>query len=255
MLKIRGISFLSLIVMMWSGFFAHSSTVASEHSESSELRVLIIGEVFANSEIWDNLSELCNRIGGRVSGTVQGDQAQELVTRKFTEFGLLGSKAYVTQHQQELDRIIMMMNLDMVGTPYGYRVHGHEETIPFLTSLAQSMTALGMDPEKVSSRVGIYGDYEPFLIQGVPTMTIRSKLEDEMGRYYHTAGDTFDKLNFKSLSECAAVVAVTLMEMANTEEVIGTRMPPERVKDILIENNLKEPLKYQGNWPFDETHE
>lgn len=492
MLKFKEASFFSLLFLIWSGFSAHNSSVASEPSESSQLRALIIGEVFASSEIRANLSMLCNEIGGRVSGTAPGDQAQDFVLQKLSdygldyvrlesfgllgwervsarasavspkekelsgialaytpttlpggvtapvidvgtghprefeqlgeeirgkiallrvgtlpgerwlhrsekmthcigygaagmllrtnvtgdlprtgtcqygklstipgmgiskedgdwlvwmlekgedvvvnihmknrvgqaqaanvigeirgrekpdelvivgahldswdlgtgavdngtgsavvleaarvlakcgerpkrtirfilfmgeEFGLVGSKTYVALHHKELDRIIMMMNLDMVGRPYGYRVHGHEEAIPFLTSLAQSMKGLGMDPEKVSSRVGIFGDYEPFMIQGVPTMTIRSKLEDDVGRYYHTAGDTFDKLNFQSLNECAAIVAVTLMEMANAEEKIGTRMPQERVKKMLIEHNLKEPLEHQGNWPFDEAHE
>jgi hypothetical protein len=127
--------------------------------------------------------------------------------------------------------------------------------LPFLTKLASSLRNLGMKPEKVTNRVSIYGDYGPFMIQGVPTMMPRSTLENEMGRYYHTAGDTYDKLDFKSLNECAAVVAVTLMELADAGERISERKLPDQVEAMFIEHDLKNTLEMQGLWPFHGSNE
>lgn len=166
------------------------------------------------------------------------------------ELGLYGSKAYVEQHRDEMDNILMMMNLDMSGDPYGYSLIGVPEASPFFETLAANLKHIGMDEDKVSSGVWLHSDHQAFLIEGVPTMSVASSLRPEQGRYYHSAGDTFDKFTERDQNNCAAVVAVTLWELANMPERIAKRKSDSEVKEMLLKNNLKEALEAQKSWKW-----
>jgi hypothetical protein len=165
------------------------------------------------------------------------------------ELGSLGSQAYVDRHSDELDDLAMAVNLDMVGTPRGYAVHGHPEANAFLGSLAEKLCGFDLSPE-ISNGVGLNSDHVSFLLRGVPTMTVNSDLENNMGRHYHTATDTFDKIVRKSLVECSAVVAITLFELADAEDRIAQRLSRDQLRDLLVKNNLREALEASGLWSF-----
>ena len=67
---------------------------------------------------------------------------------------------------------------------------------------------------------------------------------------YHTAADTFDKVNKKYLSEAAAVVNCLLYTVSNQTEVEFSRKSPEETAEMLKKFGLDTRLKKQKEWPF-----
>lgn len=165
------------------------------------------------------------------------------------EQGLYGSKAYVKAHAGELKNILFMMNLDMVGKPSGFRLSGADEAVPFFKRLAGRLKFAGMT-DAVPSRMGLHSDHQPFMIAGVPTGGLSSKLDDEQGRYYHSAGDTFDKAKREYLNECAAVASVALLEIADAAKRPAPHLTPAQVKARLERDGQREALELEGQWPF-----
>ncbi|MCZ6691640.1 MAG: M28 family peptidase [Planctomycetota bacterium] len=163
------------------------------------------------------------------------------------EFGLYGSKAYVKEHADELDGIALMVNLDMVGRPTGLGLGGVDAALPIFRKIAAGMRELGVRSE-VTNRAALHSDHQPFLLEGVPTASVRTKLEDDQLKYYHSAGDTIDKAIPKDLTDCAAVAALLVWEAANLPVRPAPRLAPDQVKEILIRDNLKEALELQGSW-------
>lgn len=162
------------------------------------------------------------------------------------EQGLYGSKAYVKAHEAELGNIALMLNLDMVGDPKGYSLYGADEAVPFFKDLAKR---LKLD-ENVGSTMSLHSDHQPFMMAGVPTGGLATALDPDQGRYYHSAGDTFDKAKGEYLDRCAAYATVALLEVANADERPAPRLTPEQVKERLERDGQREALELEGQWPF-----
>ncbi len=158
------------------------------------------------------------------------------------EEGLCGSRAYAAQHAGELSRTRAMINCDMTGVPVGVRVMGHKEADPFLTALMSALEGFDL-PMGISHRAGLYGDHQPFLLDGVPVVMPMTRLDGDGDKYYHTAGDTFDKItNFRQLSMCAAVVSVVACELAWPKARPIERLDENGVRALIKENKLEEAL-------------
>ncbi|HVO77136.1 MAG TPA: M28 family peptidase, partial [Candidatus Bathyarchaeia archaeon] len=164
------------------------------------------------------------------------------------EPGLCGSNAYAASHEAELPRCRGMINCDMVGTPLGIRVMGHEEARSFFEELAKSLAAFELTAP-LSFKAGIYGDQQAFLIRGVPVVVPVTHLEDESARYYHTAADTYDKVELKSLPPCAAFVGVLALELAWPERRPIEALDDAGVKKLVRDNDLEGVLGIWGDYP------
>jgi len=88
MLKHKAILTLYLFSVLVIGSSLFGEEITDESAFNLTLRARIMGDVFTSSQIRANLSVLCNEIGGRVSGTEQGNQAQEFCLQKLSEYGL-----------------------------------------------------------------------------------------------------------------------------------------------------------------------
>jgi len=164
------------------------------------------------------------------------------------EPGLCGSNAYAAAHETELSKCRGMINCDMVGTPLGIRVMGHEETRAFFEELVKALPGFELTAP-LSFRAGIYGDQQAFLIRGVPVVIPVSHLEDESARYYHTAADTYDKVDLKSLSPCAAFVGAIALELAWPEKRPIESLDEAGVKKLVHDNDLEAVLGLWGDYP------
>jgi hypothetical protein len=162
------------------------------------------------------------------------------------ESGLYGSMAYAAAHEAELPHCRAMINCDMEGSPLGLRVMGHDEARPFFQSLLESLEAF--EPSAgFSSRFGIHGDHQGFLLRGVPVVVPISHLDDESVRYYHTSADTYDKVKLASLSSDAAFVGAVALEIAWAKERPVGMLDQEAVKRFIRDNKLEEALKVYGH--------
>lgn len=158
------------------------------------------------------------------------------------EVGLCGSHAYVKDHAEELDRICGLLNFDMTGDPYGFWSPGHKEKHPIFAGLAEQLAGIGMT-EAYEHKAGLHSDHQPFMLAGVPVVGLLAKLQGEGGHYYHSVGDTFEKVSQPALGRAAAVAAHTIWAIANAAERPYARLSRDEIETMIDEDDLREALE------------
>jgi len=163
------------------------------------------------------------------------------------ELGLLGAKKYVEMHKN--DKIIAMINMDMTGIPEGFNCMGFDEFIPFLNNLVKKLNGFDLK-QGVQSSPWTNSDHEPFMLAGIPTFTVMAHLDEDMYKYYHEMGDSFDKVNKKYISEAVAVIGVLLKELANNTVIKFQIKSEKEMIDILTNSHIDKTLKRQKEWIY-----
>ncbi len=163
------------------------------------------------------------------------------------ELGLFGSKNYVKVHQDE--DIPLMINMDMTGSPTGFNAMGFDEFIPLLQELADSLQGYDLT-DGVTSRPWTNGDHMPFMLQGIPIITLNARLDENMSHTYHSQTDTFDKVNIKYLSDATAVMTILVQKLANRRDVAFSRKSREDMVNLFKKFGLEQKLKKQNQWPY-----
>jgi len=159
------------------------------------------------------------------------------------ETGLHGSRHYAVTHADELDRVVAVMNFDMAGDPFGFWVPGHADGHPLLASLARDLAPLGMSGE-IHAEPALHSDHQPFMLAGVPIVSLAARLpEGGGGHYYHSAGDTFEKVSLPALYRAAAVAAHTLWGLADVPERPFERMSECEVVAMIEKAGLTEAVE------------
>lgn len=148
------------------------------------------------------------------------------------ERGLLGSKAYVAAHEEELKKIALNINLDMIGTIMGKFiacVSAEEKLVHFITYFAQ-MRGWG-----ISARQGVYSsDSTPFADKGVPALSF-ARLAGGNIAPIHNRYDTMEVLSMERMQEDIAFIAAFTGAMADAIKCPVGREIPEKVKGELDE--------------------
>ncbi len=131
------------------------------------------------------------------------------------ENGLRGGKTYAKEHEAELANHVAAMETDGgAGHPIGINLRAKPEAKAFLAPVAKVLQGIGASIIQMADHTG--ADISPMEPAGVPTI---HPMQD--GRtyfqYHHTAADTLDKVNPKHLAENAAVNAVIIYALANSE--------------------------------------
>lgn len=142
------------------------------------------------------------------------------------EHGLHGSKAYVRDHDDELDDIVAVINLDMPGSPRTLSCFGHPELMEFLESVGQELAGYEITM-KNSAAKGSFSDHAPFMRQGVATMCLWGELGPGV-KHYHSTKDTYDQVDRRATVQSAAVVVVLVRRLADCPQRPSERLaPPE----------------------------
>ena len=85
------------------------------------------------------------------------------------ERGLLGSKAYAAAHEKELEKAVLNINLDMIGTYMGKFIACCSAEEGLVTYLKYLSAELGLG---IEARTGVYSsDSTPFADKGVPAVS------------------------------------------------------------------------------------
>jgi Iap family predicted aminopeptidase len=171
----------------------------------------------------------------------------ELVWFNAEELGLFGSKAYMNAHHAE--PIAAMINMDMPGSPTGFNAMGFDEFVPFLEQLVKDLNGFDLKTGVISSP-WTNSDHVPFMLHGIRSITMNGHLDEEDVRYYHSAGDSFDKARKKYLSEAAAVLSILAVKLANQTQINFRRLSPQQSAELFIRYKLDDRLKRQGEWIF-----
>ncbi len=167
------------------------------------------------------------------------------------ELGLYGSREYVEDRIDEglLDRYAAILNLDVVGSPVGLGAMGRPEAEPFVRHVRDALVTGGFDlDDEMGTGGGIYSDHQPFLMQGIPVLSVRSQQLPEAAGVGHTIDDTREVITEPGISESAAVSAALLWAAANTPELGLERWPEEEIGTHLEGLGVRDPLERAGEW-------
>ena len=148
------------------------------------------------------------------------------------ERGLLGSKAYVRDHEEELKKIALNVNLDMIGTIMGKflaRVSAEEKLANYLSYMGAE---LGFP---VDAKTGVYSsDSTPFADKGVPALSF-ARIADGSVAPIHCRYDLPDVLSMDQMIKDVAFITEFTRRMANAAVCPVDREIPDSVKKELDE--------------------
>lgn len=146
------------------------------------------------------------------------------------ERGLLGSKAYCAQHADALDRIVLNVNLDMLGSIMGQFIaccSCEERMVHFIEYFA-SLRGFG-----IQARQDVYSsDSTPFADKGVPSLSF-ARIAPKNTATIHNRYDTPSVLSADQLLRDIDFVAAFVKTMACARCFPVSRVIPDRVKDKL----------------------
>ncbi len=148
------------------------------------------------------------------------------------ERGLLGSKAYVRDHEAELPKIALNVNLDMIGTIMGKFI----ACVSAEEKLANYIEYMGAELGfPVGAKTGVYSsDSTPFADKGVPALSF-ARLANASVAPIHCRFDRPDVLSMEQMERDVAFIAEFTRRMAMSAVCPVGRDMPDSVKKQLDE--------------------
>jgi carboxypeptidase Q len=217
-----------------------------EGSEFPDEYVIVQGHL----DSWDGAEGACDNATGVATTMEAARLLAELGTRprrsiRFVlysgeEQGLFGSRAYVRDHADELERISVVLNHDG-GTNY---LSGIQATAPMLADFESVFAALdGLDAERPFEIKEVEGlrpgpsDHAPFVQAGVPAFFWGQSFEG-YNHVHHTQHDHFEMVKADDQAHSARVVAVAAFGFANLDNKLDRtdlRMPENRKMGVQLD--------------------
>ena len=147
------------------------------------------------------------------------------------ERGLLGSKAYVKDHPEDIAKTVLNINIDMVGCIMGKFVAGcttEEKLCHYIEYLG---CELGFP---VNARQEVYSsDSTPFADAGVPAFTFARDADEVSAATIHDRYDTIAVMSARQMAEDIDFMAAFADRMANAKYMPVAREIPEKMKEDL----------------------
>ena len=159
------------------------------------------------------------------------------------ELGLLGSKAYCADHEGELEKVVLNINLDMIGSIMGKFIaccSAEERLVSFLEYTADE---LGFP---IAARSGVYSsDSTPFADKGVPSLSF-ARIAPPTAGSIHERYDTPAIVSAEQVLIDTEFIARFTGRMVNAVRCPVKREIPEKIKDKLdVYLNRKRAPKQQ----------
>jgi len=157
------------------------------------------------------------------------------------EQGLVGSKAYVDRHESELDKVSLMINLDITGAMYpGFlNPYGGWNPDGKFQDLLTVLQGFGID--RIEQRYPFDSDDFNFVVKGVPAMGLQGRGQRPL-TYAHTYADTFDKIEIDRLNLTTAAIAILVYYAATVPDPVATRLSEDEVLAFFKAKGLMDRL-------------
>lgn len=153
------------------------------------------------------------------------------------EQALLGSRAYVERHRDELDGLAAAVIMDSgAQTPRGFKIHGRSDVEVAARAILAPLSGLGAS--QVSLDASFDMDHGPFLAAGVPVFTLWVD-DGDYDTHHHAVSDTLDKVDPRMLALDTAVLAVTAYRLAEAPEAPGRRLSAAEAAALLRKLGLE----------------
>ncbi|HEV8357177.1 MAG TPA: M20/M25/M40 family metallo-hydrolase [Gemmatimonadales bacterium] len=135
------------------------------------------------------------------------------------EQGLLGSRAWLRIHGSETPRISAYVNVDNgTGRLRGIWDQSNSAAIPILQQILAPFQDLGVVVVRHGNTGGT--DHLSFVAAGVPGFNFIQDPIEYGTRTHHSNVDTYERLVIDDLKQAATVVAWTVYELANRDEMM-----------------------------------
>lgn len=224
--------------------------------------VIVIG---GHLDSWDLATgAIDNGIGSfavvDIARAFKANNLQPKRTVKFVLFmgeeqGLFGSRHMVKEAVEggTIDNIKYMMNLDMGGNPIGMNAGGQLNDESFFKELGATIQQQdSIYKNNFSNRSGLHSDHQPFMLEGIPILSIHSNLDRSIYGCYHSDCDDFNLVNEEHITNTSRFGTMMLYGLANAEVLPASKMDSETTKEFMIKNDLKEPLVIGGDWKWED---
>lgn len=239
---------------------ARNVTATLPGTDLPEEKVVIGGHL----DSWDLATgAIDNGIGSfAVLDIARAFQANKLKPRRTVQFvmfmgeeqGLLGSRHMVKQMVSDgsINNIKYMMNCDMTGNPVGINAGGKINDTTFFANIGATIQKIDtIYKNKLSNRSGLHSDHQPFMLEGVPVLSMHSNLDRSIYGCYHSDCDDFKLVNETHIRNTSRFGTMILYGLANAEKLPAEKMDSETTRQFMIDNNLREPLTIAGDWKWE----
>ncbi|MFB6311553.1 MAG: M28 family peptidase [Salinirussus sp.] len=174
------------------------------------------------------------------------DATIEFVAFGAEEVGLVGSSRFAAS--ESLDDVVAAINLDFLGR--GRTLHVSTSGFSELAEGAEAAGERFDHPIETSPVVNTHSDHWPFVQRGLPACMVGHATDDDGRGWGHTAADTLDKVEARTLAETAILVTEFVATIADGP-VETSRRDPAEIADALEEQNDAEGMRIAGDWPFE----
>jgi carboxypeptidase Q len=160
------------------------------------------------------------------------------------EQGLLGSRAYVREHEKELqDHVAAVVLDDGQGPITQIHLAGHDSLLPAFRSFIRESTIL--DSVKVDSSFALFTDAYSFTLAGLPGISFGQN-SPGYAKLHHSNADTLDKVDASILARNSAVLALTCFWIADRTGRVEKIWSKEKTARILAERKQRRILAMLG---------
>jgi hypothetical protein len=164
------------------------------------------------------------------------------------EQGLLGSAAYVKQHQSEMGNHLGDLVLDEGQGPVKeFQLGGRDDLVAAFQPFADSLA--NIRPIKVNDKVEFGTDTGPFILAGLPGINMNQD-SPEYKFTHHSAGDALEAVKPDVLAQDATLMAMTAFWIADRPERFAKPWPAKKTAAMLRQQHQYEFLKAFNLWPF-----
>ena len=161
------------------------------------------------------------------------------------EQGMLGSKAYVTQHRNEMDNAVAALIIDEgTGAVEGFSLGGRKDAE---AAVKQSRRRWQMESGRTTTDAFWGTDNLDFLLEGVPTLVANQDAANYLVNY-HATSDTFDKVDMPQLKKHVAMMSYMSYAIADAPERIAKRQSRAEVEELMKRTGLADQVKLFGGW-------
>ena len=146
------------------------------------------------------------------------------------ERGLLGSKAYCANHEEELNKIVLNINLDMIGCIMGKFIACCTTEEPLTHYLKYMGLELGWP---IAVRQDVYSsDSTPFADKGIPAVSF-ARIAPPNTATIHNSYDTVAVMSGQQMVEDIGFIVAFTGRMANAVRCPVAREMPDNMKEKL----------------------
>jgi hypothetical protein len=184
---------------------------------------------------------------------ISGNDSRPRRTIRFVLFtgeeqGLLGSRAYIQEHQNELAKHIAAVVMDDGQGPITLvRFAGHNALLPSFHSFTAQTSFL--KSLSADNSFELFTDAYSFTLAGLPGISFGQNSPD-YELLHHSNADTLDKVEPETLARNSQILALITAGLADLPERLEPIWTKAQTAQMLTENKQDKILRMLEMWPF-----